>query len=248
MVYCQDKIPMLKTRNDRYDGVIVDNQTLPVNSDAFKREIKQLIESSGNKKIIWISIPPHQADFIPILIKLGFEFHHCDDQNLMLLKRMKPDVVVPTTKNYIVGVGAIVVCDGELLVIKDRFFPGYKLPGGHIERGESIKEALRREVFEETGVHIEFESIVNLGHFQNGQFGESNLYIVCTARAKSKEISVMDASEIAEAKWISPEEFLGSEEVNTYNKSVVEAAINNGELKLTEQKIELRVASGEVFF
>lgn len=239
---------MIKTNNDRYDGVIVDSQNLPENIGTFQIEVEKLIESSNDKKIIWISIPTHKAGFIPILVKLGFEFHHCDDQNLMLLRRMKPDVVVPTTKNYIAGVGAIVLCDGKLLVIKDRFYPGYKLPGGHIERGESIKEALKREVFEETGIRVEFEFIVNLGHFKNGQFGESNLYIVCTARAKSKEISVFDSSEIAEARWISPEEFLSSKEVNIYNKSVVEAAINNGELKLTERKIELRVSSGEVFF
>lgn len=239
---------MLKTRDDRYGGVIVDHHTLPLSCEAFQREIELLIEASSDKKIIWISIPSHQSGFIPILTKLGFEFHHCDDQNLMLLKRMMPDVVIPITKNYMVGVGGIVICDGELLVIKDLFSPGYKLPGGHIERGESIKEALKREVFEETGIRIEFESIVNLGHFMNGQFGESNIYIVCTARAKSKEIAVMDASEIAEARWISPQEFLNSETVNNYNKSVVEAALNNGELKLTEQQVELRVSSGEVFY
>lgn len=239
---------MIKTVSDKYAGVIVDNNTLPESTDEFQQEIEQLIECSKNKKLIWIRISSDKSDFIPILTKLHFEFHHCDGQDLMLIKRMMPDVLVPTTKNFIVGVGAIVLNEGKLLVIKDRYFSGYKLPGGHIDRDESIKAALKREVHEETGIKIEFESIVNIGHFINGQFGESNLYIVCTARALSKEIYVNDSSEIAEARWISPEEFLRSKEVNNYNKSVVKAAINNGELKLTEQKIELRVASGEVFF
>ncbi|WP_291860148.1 NUDIX domain-containing protein [Marinilabilia sp.] len=239
---------MIKTISDKFDGVIVDNSTLPDSTDGFRKEIEQLIECSKNKKLIWIRIPSYKADFIPILTKLHFEFHHCDGQDLMLIRKMMPDVLVPTTKNFIVGVGAIVVCDGKLLVIKDKFYAGYKLPGGHIDKDESIKGALKREVYEETGVGIEFESIVNIGHFRNGQFGESNLYIVCTARALSKEIYVNDSSEIAEARWIFPEVFLRSKEVNNYNKSVVKAAINNGELKLTEQKIELRVTSGEVFF
>ena len=89
---------------------------------------------------------------------------------------------------------------------------------------------------------------MNIGHFRNGQFGESNLYIVCTAKALSKNITINDSSEIAEAIWIDPEDFLKSDDANTYNKSVVEAAINNKELKLTEQQIKLRVPDGEVFF
>lgn len=166
----------------------------------------------------------------------------------MLIKKMAHDSIVPTTKNYIVGVGAIVLDEGQLLVIKDRFSTGYKLPGGHIDKNESIKDAIKREVYEETGINIEFESIVNIGHFRNGQFGESNLYIVCTAKALSKNIAINDSSEIAEARWINPMEFLKSDDTNNYNKSVVAAAINNKDLKLTEQQIKLRVPDGEIFF
>lgn len=239
---------MIQTIEDRFEGVIVDTSTLPLNTNGFTQEIIQVIESSKSKKLIWIKIPVDKSEFIPILTRLNFEFHHCDEKNLMLCRKMTPDAFVPTTKNYIVGVGAIVIHEDKLLVVKDRFYPGYKLPGGHIDKNESIKDALKREVLEETGVSIEFESIMNIGHFKNGQFGESNLYMVCTAKATSQDISIHDSSEIAEAKWIDPKEFLNMEDVNNYNKSVVEAAITNKELKLTERQIKLRVAGGEVFF
>lgn len=166
----------------------------------------------------------------------------------MLVRKMAVDSVIPTTKNYIAGIGAIVIHKGQLLVVKDRFSEGYKLPGGHIDKHESIKNALQREVYEETGIHIEFESIVNLGHFINGQFGESNLYIVCTAKALSEKITIHDTHEITQARWMDPAAFLESTSVNNYNKCVVAAAINNHELKLTEQAISLRVPNGEVFF
>lgn len=133
-------------------------------------------------------------------------------------------------------------------MIKDKFSIGYKLPGGNIDKNESIKDALKREVYEETGVDIEFESIVNLGHFRNGQFGEANLYIVCTAKAFDKDIFINDSAEIAEAKWMDIEEFLNSNDVNIYNKSVVQAAINNSDLKLTDRQIALKVKGGEIFF
>lgn len=239
---------MIKTADNKYDGVIVDSTTLPNNINDFKKEIVQLIESLQNKKLLWIKIPIEKSELIPVLTKLDFEFHHCDERSLMLIKKIVQDTIVPTTKNYIVGVGAIVVNEGQLLVVRDRFSTGYKLPGGHIDKNESIKDALRREVYEETGISVEFESIVNIGHFRNGQFGESNLYIVCTAKALSKDISINDSSEIVEARWIDPTEFLSSDDVNNYNKSVVKAAINNKDLKLTEQQVKLRVPGGEVFF
>lgn len=239
---------MIKTRFDKFGGVIVDNATLPSVSDEFEKEVKSLVASLADKKLIWVKIPIEKSDFIPVLTKLGFEFHHCDEKNLMLLKKLAEDSYVPTTKNFIVGVGAIVLYQGQLLVIRDRFSSGYKLPGGHVDKNETIKSAVKREVYEETGIHVEFESIVNMGHFRNGQFGESNLYIVCTAKALSDVISVNDHSEIAEARWMSPSDFLNSEEVNNYNKSVVRAFLNNKELKLTDQSVELRVPGGEVFF
>lgn len=239
---------MIVTIDNRYDGVITDNSSLPQTKDKFKKEVVRLIDNLKNKKLLWIKIPIEKSDLIPILTSLDFEFHHCDERNLMLVKKMVADAIVPTTKNYIAGVGAIVFDEGRLLVIKDRISSGYKLPGGHIDKNESIINAVKREVYEETGINIEFESIINIGHFRNGQFGESNLYIVCTAKALSKEISINDSNEIEEARWIVPEDFLNSENVNNYNKSVVKAALNNKELKLTEQQIKLKVADGEVFF
>lgn len=239
---------MIETSHDKYGGVIVDHASLPEQKDEFTKEIVDLIETSSDKKLIWIKLPINKSDYIPFLTKLNFEFHHCDETNIMLIRKLKPNALVPTTKNYIVGVGAIVFHHDQLLVIKDRFSVGYKLPGGHIDKNESIKAAVKREVYEETGVDIEFESILNLGHFNHGQFGESNLYIACTAKTLSTDIEIHDSEEIVEARWIDVNEFLNSEDVHNYNKRIVEAAIHNGELKLTAQEVELRTTTGEVFF
>ena len=238
----------MKISENRYKGIVIELSNYHEESNVFRNEIVKLVHTSSGKELLWVKIPIEKSEYIPILTKLNFEFHHCDERNLMLIKKLKSTSFVPTTKNYIVGVGAIVMHNNRLLVIKDRLNAGYKLPGGHIDKNESIKDALKREVEEETGVHIEFESILNLGHFRNGQFGESNLYIVCTGKALTEEININDTSEIIEAKWISIEAFMNDAEVNDYNKSVVRAAINNAELKLKEQKIKLRVTTGEVFF
>lgn len=236
------------TTTDKYDGIIVDSTTLPQMTEDFEREMAELLQAVRHEKLIWVKLPIQKSAFIPILTNLDFEFHHCDEKNLMLVKKIRQDAVVPTTKNYIVGVAAVVLHNDLLLVVKDRFYSGYKLPGGHIEKQESIKTALKREVFEETGINIAFESIANLGHFKNGQFGESGLYIVCTAKACSVDINIQDEQEIIEAKWMPVQDFLQSEQVNPYNKSVVQAIRSNKELKLTEQHVPLRVADAEIFF
>jgi len=54
-----------------------------------------------------------------------------------------------------VGVGAVVVDQGKVLLVRRRFEPsaGYwSFPGGHVEPGETLEEAVLRELLEETGL------------------------------------------------------------------------------------------------
>ena len=78
---------MIEIVNNKYDGVIVDNTTLPDKKDIFQKEILRLIEQLNNKKLLWIKIPIEKSDFIPILANLDFEFHHCDEKIYCLLKK-----------------------------------------------------------------------------------------------------------------------------------------------------------------
>ncbi len=54
-------------------------------------------------------------------------------------------------------VGALIVNkDGKILLAKSqKWFDKYTLPGGHIEIGETMEEALKREVKEEVGLDVE---------------------------------------------------------------------------------------------
>ncbi len=238
----------MKLIEDRYQGITVEPDSLPESKEEFQKEISTLIHNLNGSKLLWVKIPIEKSDFIPVLTKVDFKFHHCYENYVMMVKKLVENPIVPTAKNYTVGVGAVIRDENKILVVKDKFNTGYKLPGGHVDNNEPLKEALKREVFEETGIHAELESIVNLGHFTKGQFGESIIYIVCTAKALTKEISIYDDSEIIEAKWIDVDEFLNLEDTNNYNKNVVLATLNNKEIKLTEQPIKLSVSGAEVFY
>lgn len=217
---------------DNYDGITIDNSTIPKNIEEFEKELIIIIQSLENKRLLWIKIPIAKSKFIPILTKYDFVFHHCNEKDITLLKKLSIDPIVPTARNHTLGVGVVVINeDNDILVIKDRIGKRYKLPGGYIDDDENITTAAVREVKEETGIDVDFNSIIALGHFKPLQFGESNLYVGCTAKSFSKEINIIDDYEIIEARWMDLDEFLNHEEVLLFNKTIVRTALNNDGLK-----------------
>lgn len=73
------------------------------------------------------------------------------------------------------GASGLVVLDGKVLLIRrgrEPYKDHWSLPGGGIERGERVRETVRREVLEETGLDVEVglvagyrEEIMPDGHY-----------------------------------------------------------------------------------
>ncbi len=49
---------------------------------------------------------------------------------------------------------AVLVEDGNILVQREAGGDEYALPGGHVKAGETLEDALKRELFEEAGLRI----------------------------------------------------------------------------------------------
>ena len=65
----------------------------------------------------------------------------------------------------LLGVGAIIIQDDRLLLVRRANPPlqgEWSLPGGLVETGETTREAVRREIFEETGLEIEPVQLVEV--------------------------------------------------------------------------------------
>lgn len=63
---------------------------------------------------------------------------------------------------HIVAAGGIVKRDnGDILLVKTER-RGWEFPGGQVENGESLTEALKREIFEESGIIAEVIDIVGI--------------------------------------------------------------------------------------
>lgn len=63
---------------------------------------------------------------------------------------------MPTHRQPKLAVDCIILVDGRVLLIHRRNPPhGWALPGGFVEYGETVEDAVRREMKEETGLSLE---------------------------------------------------------------------------------------------
>lgn len=65
----------------------------------------------------------------------------------------------------IVGVGAVIVADGKVVLVKRRFEPlagQWSLPGGTLEVGETLEAGVAREMLEETGLEVDIGPVVEV--------------------------------------------------------------------------------------
>lgn len=75
----------------------------------------------------------------------------------------------PSSRRYpdrpVVGVGAVIVSEGRVVLIKRRFEPlagQWSLPGGTLELGETLEAGVAREILEETGLEVEVGPVVEV--------------------------------------------------------------------------------------
>lgn len=101
--------------------------------------------------------------------------------------------------------------DKVLLGRQPRFVPGvYSALAGFLEPGESIEEAVRREIFEEAGIKV---GKVRYIASQPWPF-PSSLMIGCIGEALTNEITV-DQEELEEARWFTREELANMVRLST---------------------------------
>lgn len=107
----------------------------------------------------------------------------------------------------VVGVGAVVVRQGRALIIKRGHEPRkgeWSLPGGTVELGERLEDALRRELLEETGLTVEIGIIVDtfdrVHHDADGRVRYHFVIVDFACRARDGEaVAGSDALDVA---WV----------------------------------------------
>lgn len=121
-------------------------------------------------------------------------------------------------------VGALIFNEeGKLFLMKSHKWNGrYVIPGGHIELGETITEALKREIKEETNLDIyDIEFLMFQEFIYDQIFWEKKHFIFFDFSCKTKNNDVKLNSEAQEYIWISLKE-LKEIDIDPYIKTAIE--------------------------
>jgi mutator protein MutT len=117
-----------------------------------------------------------------------------------LVKRLYP-------KQPVVGVGAVIIKDGKILLEKRKSEPGrgkWSIPGGLVELGESISQTVVREVAEETGLEVYAPELIdvvdNVVRDENGKVKYH--FVIIDYFVKLKGGNVKASSDAEELQWV----------------------------------------------
>jgi len=125
----------------------------------------------------------------------------------------------------VVGVGGVVVRDGKALIIKRAHEPRkgeWSLPGGLLELGESLQDAARREIKEETSLDVDVGPVIEtFDRVHRDDQGRIRYHFVivdfvCWANAGE----AMPGSDADGVAWVTPEE-IDAYQVNAHAKAVI---------------------------
>lgn len=97
------------------------------------------------------------------------------------------------------GTRILVTKDDSVLLVRLTYSPGWHLPGGGVDHGESFLKGARRELREECG--LEAAALDLLGIYLNQLGRNADHVAVFIARGVQGEPRIQDAREIAELRY-----------------------------------------------
>ena len=109
------------------------------------------------------------------------------------------------------AVSAAIYRDGRILLVRRTRDPGrdrFSLPGGVVEAGETLAEAVAREVMEETGLTV--EPVRLAGHreaiVRDADRRVERHFVILAFACRWRVGEARPSDEVAEARWVKPDE------------------------------------------
>lgn len=130
--------------------------------------------------------------------------------------------MVRDPKHVVVVSGLIRNAAGEALMIQSPE-RGWEVPGGRVEEGEDLIQALKREILEESGVKAEIGALVGV---YSRIMPPYMILLGFTGRYQSGELTTSEESVAVE--WVKPEDVLGRISHPAIRDRVRDWLTNNG--------------------
>ena len=111
----------------------------------------------------------------------------------------------------IIGVGGVVVCEGRALLVRRATEPlkgEWSVPGGVLELGEKLRDGVRREVLEETGLEVEPQQVLEVfdSIFSDQQGRTQYHYVLIDYLCSVIGGEACAGSDVCEVRWVTEDE------------------------------------------
>ena len=133
-----------------------------------------------------------------------------------------PEPEYPTGP-FTIGVGGVIVDRKRVLLVKLTYgHKGWILPGGYVKSTETIGQAVRRKVHEETGPDTEPTQIVSVR--SKTEHGRCDIYVAFLVKVFGGELKP-DRKEISDLKYFTLDEMETRSDVPKLNTWIVKRAL-----------------------
>ena len=122
------------------------------------------------------------------------------------------------------GTAVAVWQEGRVLVLQQSYRPNPAWPGGGIRRGEDAREAARRELAEEVGLHVEADELhLACAVVVDWDFGHDHVRVFELRLGGEPRITI-DNREIVAAHFVDPAALLVREDLPPFIRAYLEGA------------------------
>jgi mutator protein MutT len=138
----------------------------------------------------------------------------------------------------IIGVGAVIVHQGRVLLVRRATEPlkgEWSVPGGALELGEKLRDGVRREVREETGLEVEPGEVLEVfdSLFTDAEGRTQYHYVLIDYLCRLLAGEAAAASDVSEVRWVTAEE-LAKMELRDSIRGVIAKGLEQSEKAQTD--------------